>query len=1275
MLNRKIFTKMRALSLLFVVFVLAVAMIFGLIACNDTTTDETSGTTPPSDNVPDNPDGDNRPLPDDAFLYDYATSTEVGYYGQITKTNVRRNNPVVDMRNGGLDSYPVYGTNYNGTAAQADIIAESSALTATGTANAGGGGYTWMDENGRLYNGTTASPESTGKQLYMHTAAVGNYHGDVADSEPGVEKVVTIKPRGYNSYSVTGIYAPAGEVIKIQISEEDMEATGGITVHIGQALYNGQANNIWAGKAMPRMPHLLNTMQVNKNTSVLANGVYTAYVGSFLGGPLYIRNTKAEFTATISGGVEYPHFILGYTTKEEYNRIKQNCSAPYFDLEVWSYGVLISGARKNAERFSYDDLFKAAVLWEKISQVTTTGSNQGIVFLFEPFVAAGAAVAFPGRSSVNCPEGWMSNALDYNLMVSSGAWGNFHEYHHNFQGYGVGNGGEVTNNAMTLVSYALFTKISANRGIGNYGAQNLSGWNTYTSATWALNDTLKISRGENPGNGKQGLALYATLIHNFGADNFIQAKRKQQQTSEYRENYLGYMQAWQDVTHNDMTYYFKDVLQGITAADAAQYTNPEYPMFVPVSSVYQTGRSYTYDGVKKQFTTMQPYVIPLSESFDIDLSPYTVVDGSYQSGSVVIPQGFTYKIKSFTTPANGTVTQKDDQHLVYFPADTSKITRSGKIVVTLEITKTDGAFRVADVDLTLEFETSREFNKMTLERTTYYYDQADMYADAQTAYESRFAGYTKVDEKYDHSNPTQNSNTDIWFWPNTDANHTAHPNAPEWYFVRNNTIDVIEGKLYAEEEGKYRVYLRGRLNCAVYYSLNGIEYRLGATIKLTTVPGNSHLFRPDDENTYFDVQLKTGGWVYFKEVLIVQSSPAVSYIGLGMKKWTQTMFTVNEKYFASDGSAVDGAESANYAYSEATFNNSDGTPVAVKKTFKNGSVEYYKIVNGSRTQTTATEFESITEMKLIAPTITNNSQPYINAYRTNYEFPENSDFKTDYFYKRTYNYNYTNNAQLGVGEQSVVADQCKNLNLNKGWGGDDLSVVVDGIKDAGNKLQLHTNGKPNATDPFTLVIDLGKVYTANRLLLYSQSGRTDPLFAKALKLYSSLDGINYTLIDEFLNTPFSAGRQIFDFDDTQMRYYKIEISESYNGYIIVRELEMWHVFEVNNGAKISPDSDKLLFTGDWNAAQAAASFGHVYVGAAGAKLSFSFTGTRLGIMTSAAFGKNFEVYIDGNKVSSIDLKSDSGSLAFLSNALTSGTHKVEVVCTGEANIDSIILFD
>ena len=202
------------------------------------------------------------------------------------------------------------------------MINESSYLTATGTWNGGGGNFTWMDKDGYLYRGTTSEPiptvdtKSQHRQLYRHTTAEGLYFGDVSDSEPGVVKEMIFRPRSYTrGYNVTGLYAPAGEVIKVEISEKDMKATGGITFHIGQALYNHKANNIWAARGLTRMPVILNTFVLNKENCVYDSSkrIYTGYVGSFLGGPIYICNENVTFSVTVSGGVRYAHFILGYT--------------------------------------------------------------------------------------------------------------------------------------------------------------------------------------------------------------------------------------------------------------------------------------------------------------------------------------------------------------------------------------------------------------------------------------------------------------------------------------------------------------------------------------------------------------------------------------------------------------------------------------------------------------------------------------------------------------------------------------------------------------------------------------------------------------------------------------------------------------------------------------------------------------------------------------------------------------------------------------------------
>lgn len=1184
------------------------------------------------------------------YVYQYKSAQQVGYYSQQVGTTARVR-PVKDVKDEGLvasgtiSAYPTYGytlrevigTEDAQVAARNALIAESNRLAATGTANAGGGGgYTWMDKDGYLYSGSTLNPVPTigsngQRQLYKHTASVGMYGGDVSDDEPGVVKQVTMRPRGYSGYGVTGIYAPAGEVIKIEISQEDMDATGGIVIHIGQALYNGQANNIWTAKnQMQRMPVILNTMVVNKNTSTFdeSTGVYTAYVGSFLGGPLYIRNTNATFTATISGGVNYSHFILGYTTPQEFEQNSKS-SAPYFDLEVWNYGVLHSGPKSQANGLSYDDLYKAAVLWEKVALVTTTNSLQGIVFLYDPFVAAGAAVAFPGRRSVNCPAGWMRSSLNYQSLVTAGAWGNFHEYHHNFQGYGVGNGGEVTNNGMTLVSYSLFTKISSARSVSNYGAAGLGGWNRYTSAPWALSQVMSSS----PENGRQGLSLYATLLHNFGPDNYIQAK-VQQQRGGYGQSYAGYLRAWQEVTHYDMSYYFNDLLG---AGLGSQYANPDYPMFVPVSSVYQTGRGILVNGNTEYVETMQPYVINYGKDFTIDLRKYDAPNGQYAKGSIVLPDGFTFTVKNVSQPENGKITDNGDGTYTYTP-DKNNL-KSGKIIVTLGITKDDNAFEVEDVDLVLGFEQTHEQSKWVLERTTYSYSADAMYSDAVEAYEKGYAGYSGDAVTIDHTNPVQNCNTDIWFYPDTEQNRNDHPDAPDWHFLKDNTVVELKGKLYAEEEGRYRIYLRGRSNCALYYSIDGgATYQLGA--KVTN--GSGANFYLNDENTYFDLDLKEKSWVYIKEVLIVNAS-AGSFIGVGMKQWTKPMFTMQEKYYDANGKEV-AADSPNKVSTVTKYYNYLGIEVSE---------------------------EEANRAELMAPM----SAAYVNAYRSDYEAIQN-EFTTEYFYTREYNYDYKDNV-LNSGEQKVIST---NYDAGKSWNIN--NYPIENLTDGNTGTFIHTrNWGTSQERAIQFVVDLGEVKSANRMILFTQyRPNGDYHMPTNFTLEVSTDNETFTKVQDFTDVPRNGTTSTVDFDETTFRYYRLTITGSTGSHVILGEIQMWRVFEVNGAKMYSPTDESVNLFGNWKTEQVYSSFGHVLVGSRGANVKFEFEGTRLGILSSDKLGTHFEVYVDGQRLTSVpqlkslaEQKGDYG-LSFLSEELEEGKHSVVIKCTGEANFDSFVVY-
>ncbi|MDE6967819.1 MAG: M60 family metallopeptidase, partial [Clostridia bacterium] len=930
---------------------------------------------------------------DSTYSTEYKAPAQVGYYGKILG-NINRNIPKETKNEGFVDLqyYPKYGYTPKGLTEtlRKNLISEAWQLCSINTRIGSDGypknTYNSMDEDGYLYlNGVPVlDAEGNHKQLYKHTSAEGMYYGNVSDDEPGIIKQVTMRKRTFvthGMYNVTGVYAPAGEVIKIQISEKDMEATGGITIHIGQALYNSKANNIWLQKGqMQRFPVILNTMVIDKSTATLEKGVYTAYVGSYLGGPLYIRNESVTFSATISGGVTYQHFILGYTTPEEFE-FNAKSSAPYFDMEIWDNGVLHSGPVTHAKAFSYDDLYKAAVLWDKITTVTTKGNNQNIVFLYDPFVAAGAAVAFPSQQAVNCPDSWMSNSLNYNTLIKSGAWGNLHEYHHNFQGFGVGAGGEVTNNSLTLVSYSLFTKISSNRGLGSYGAEGLGGWNSYTSATYALEEVLKIARNLNnssspgPSNGYKGLALYATLLHNFGQDAFIQCRY-----NTGGQDYKHYMKKWQNVTHYNMTYYVENLLKAndivANSWNAAVDGVSEYPMFIPAASLFQTGRVYEYSDnngdEERTIKTMQPYRIPYGEPFEIDLSPYELnSDNSYKSGSIIVPDDFEYDVVKVYRPENGTITKISQDKWLYTP---SKSIYSGEIHVVLRLRhKTIANYvrdnNVPDIELILEFEQSHDLTGRMLERTVYEFEGETTYTEAVDAFNKNYEGYTNV-TKTNNKNPVQNSNTDIWLSTDEFADGLA-----------KNSIMEVTGKFYIDESAKYRFTIRGRGHVALYLSLdNGETYNLAAKHYAASNAGAGFIptinnNEPANKDVYTDMELQADSWVYFKAIMVVSTK---SFIGIGTGKFTPAGGTYDEE----------------------------------------GNI-------------TSWQEESV-------------SVGYANAYRENFKFND-KEFVADYFYEKKYTDNYSKSVSVGqtlYGEPTYQPwDNTLVYNINNLFDGDDNTYI------------------------------------------------------------------------------------------------------------------------------------------------------------------------------------------------------------------------------------------
>ena len=226
--------------------------------------------------------------------------------------------------NGGLSFYPTYGTNLTDTSLNSLILGENISLLSSNET------YDSMDKDGNLYLG-----DNKVGVLYKHTSSLGLYGGNVLDEKRVIKSINIKNPREVGNY-ITGLYAPAGEVIKIEISSEDLLLASQIEVTIGNATGKSQSNDIPETATYNRMPKLVNKMTINKEE---------AYVGSYFGGPIYISSKKrVPFKVTISGAVEYLHYIDGITSKEEFERLSKT-SAPYSDFEIYDSSVRFSGPR------------------------------------------------------------------------------------------------------------------------------------------------------------------------------------------------------------------------------------------------------------------------------------------------------------------------------------------------------------------------------------------------------------------------------------------------------------------------------------------------------------------------------------------------------------------------------------------------------------------------------------------------------------------------------------------------------------------------------------------------------------------------------------------------------------------------------------------------------------------------------------------------------------------------------------------------------------------
>ena len=755
-----------------------------------------------------------------------------------------------------------------------EIIAENNKIIPSDTT------YDEIKADGKLY----LKGEDTNRKLYKHVFSKGLYGGAVSDTEKAVKKQIKLNPASTTNY-ITGLYAPAGEVITVDISEEDLANIGGsLTFIIGFYTHNNVYSVNSAAVGIKRVPNLSNSLTINKTPG---------YIGSFIGGPIYILNPtkKKKFTVTITGAVPYKHIIFGSTTKSEYEAMS-SYSAPFFEFDIRD-SIRYSGALSNVINYDYDNIILNLIFWDKCvrtSRQVPSGSNSnlGIHFLFDPCVnSKGAlALAYVGRNWCQVPPSF-SMALDFETATKYGVWGHIHELNHHFQKYGFNNvANEVTNNVINIVEYILYTQLSGLRNAySNAALLKISGNHNYMNPEYSLKNLVN-----NPPSSADEIRFYEPIIQAFGPHLFLKA-------TSYGKGRAGvdlFYESLVSEIHHDFTFYIEKVLNlVISESKKLEMKALNYPIFVPITTIYQTGRYFTFNGQEMFSNTSYPYRIPRGGATKLDFENH-----------LIYPNGFTVKIISFSQPTYGILTKVSDFVYTYTPDSSHKL--SGRMSLVLSLKNTEENIDT-QVKLGVEFEVD---NSQSVQ-TNYLYNEI-IYTDLDDAKDKGFEGYSNSE-----------------FFPNFAGYMSG---------IKEGDVGIWEGKFRIDDEGyKYILYKGGRGPSELYAKINDeTEYK---RIGYILINQGGYMFNVPSY-AYYQVDLKKGDIVKFKAYLLGKTlntgSTAWLYIGIAKEPVVSAVRTLG----SNDIVGIDSDFDVKYTFTS-------GDPYYSEKKFDSLSFFDYSLVTVS----------------------------------------------------------------------------------------------------------------------------------------------------------------------------------------------------------------------------------------------------------------------------------------------------------------------------------------
>ncbi len=1074
-------------------------------------------------------------------------------------------------------------------------------------------------------NTPRTSDESLTGWLKKHPAADAQY-GAVKVENNAVKKVIRLDPL-YRGQHTTGLYVPAGEIVKVSINglkegerivlnlgEQNTLAWRGDVTPAGnseiETITNGfnkvnfvdstsdaffkKADILTAAGSFYTYNHGTSTpflqsqwKRQNARTPWLSasftldkNGEYE--IGFAFGGLINISpsNCYSNVNLTITGAVETPHYILGVTSPEYFDTYLRDAPGVIGVIDTEN-GTLLgptgeAGTTKYMRQIKKDEVDKLAMLWHSFFSVNEsfTGGvyNRYNKVMFDWHVPAGAAVALGGHTYA-CHTDWFNGATNYRGLLAGGTWGVLHEIGHNHGaaygsvwGFGTAREGEVRNNALSLLAYIISCDVGTT--IRNGGGAEHGGYaNPYSVLTETL--TFKNKKGDFD-DGSYGyfacLGMYANLMHAFGADKFYELLYTYSESSVY-------------VTKRD-----NDSKNIWKRADFAYRCSLVYGMnFIKYFNTFYCANIPNDYFTEEQFALIDslPNYEPISNFYAGEIDGVkTAGDYKVNFGTDVefdllgkticsLDEGETkgFEIISVGKPEHGTIKSIGEGKYVYSfnPKYTGALDK-----FSFKVKLSDGVIHEFTIHLRINYNGAKmqTFKNITITSK-----------DAEGRLEEAMA-QTSV--------------------ATPEISSVASPAISYTSAAGTNEVKVVDFYLKAPESGEYELALRGDDYAYAYFGTDFENLE-----KIMTLKAYSGAYT---EDLKYNVTLKKDQ--YYAVRLYNLNTGGKGGVALGMRK------------------------AGDEAFAEISATNVYHPDVPDVK-----NVEHY-----------------VFEAQFLISKKDNIKLSNTGTDKSQWEVIEAPD---------------GNHIQGGRYETEIMQDE-ETGELTE-FKTDKWTWLIDGLTSTLFHTTYSGNGiRPPTTEaPDVFIIDTKREQTFNYFSIATRNSAN--ALIKKYRLSISSDNITYKEVSSGNELQYKNALAKLEFAQISGRYWKLEVMEtSGKNFTIITELDAGIA---STTQRILPSASNLLFTtSGWVNSNTLADEpnGYIIAQKKNQKVVIKFKGESIGIY--AAVGEGYgsaNIYVDGKKHSEISLDSktyDARKLAVYVGNLSNKEHTVEIITTSASKV-------